>query len=126
MKNRPLLLLAGCLAAANIGAAPARLQIEPGQRASIDGVVLENWLGCRRDLSCYLRLEVAAPGGPMAVRVIYHPGEGAPCASEAPPHTGEAITAGQRIRARGHYRLAANVHLIDVCSSPADRLKVVP
>ena len=149
MKTLLLSILAYCLIAASAVAAPTRLQAGSGAQGSVDGVVVENVLDCRRDLSCYLRLEVGAPGGAtpdaktsraagaraasgaaspstMSVRVIYHPGEGAPCASEAPPRTGQAITPGQRIHASGRYRLAAGVHLIDVCSSPADTLTVVP
>lgn len=91
------------------------LRVQPDGYALAQGVVLENMRGCERDLPCALRLSVRG----QDVRLQYHHGEGEARCPDALVRQGLAVAPGTPVRARGRYRLAGKVHLLDLCSQPS-------
>jgi hypothetical protein len=98
------------------------LRVGADGSATVEGRVLENHLGCRRDLACYLRLDRAGE----EVRIYYHRGESTPCLDAHAARQASAIAPGARVRAVGRYRYAGGLHLLDVCTAPASVLQVLP
>jgi hypothetical protein len=129
------LRLSMCCALAAGATAPAHavqdtLQLQPDGTALVEGVVLENLRGCERDLPCTLRLRVQGRDRGRdrgrEVQLQYHPGEGETACPEAIVRQGLAVAPGARVQARGRYRLAGTLHLVDLCSAPDAYLRVAP
>ena len=93
------------------------LKINSDGTAMVAGVVVENYLGCVRDIWCYLRVDV--PDG--EVRVIYDNGEGegkeGGCYNQENGDIGMIIKPGTKIKALGSYNRKKSLHLINVCTS---------
>jgi hypothetical protein len=89
------------------------LKINSDGTALVVGVVAENYLGCVRDISCYLRLGVSGD----EVRIIYNGGEGEGCVNQKNADKGIAIKPGTVISALGRYVRKSQLHLINVCAS---------
>ena len=118
-----LLFLACCAhASAATQQSGTQLTIAPGGFATVEGRVLANERGCAHDLACYLRLAWRGE----ELRVYYHDGEWPACVASQATRQGDAVVAGDRIKAFGLYRRMRDVHVIDVCTSPRATLVILP
>ncbi len=81
-----------------------------GQEITIQGIIIENNLGCRVDLHCYLRVRV----GNQEIKVIYHYGEWPPCQNERTADEAEMLNIGQEVKV---YGIITGQNEISTCDS---------
>lgn len=95
------------------------LRVNADGTALVKGYVLENNLGCTRDLACYLRLRRSQED----VWVIYHGGEDTTtCLNEVAMRTGLTVRVGMQVTALGMYRRDKKLHVVDLCALPTSYL----
>lgn len=98
-----------------------QLELGSDGTATATGTVIENYLGCRIDVACYLRLRV----GKKEVRIIYHPGESEGHLNKNAYEQGAKANKGGRVTAYGQYRKRGTIEAIETFSSDAFYIRIL-